>query len=178
MQEEINARKELGKLKAQGIVPQDKLSIKDMSGRIAVQIEVLLPEDSQAKPLDFNIDVLGTRDTPITFSDFDIGVRANGQRTLSFYASMKLPEGRRLPNTPVVATSFTDFCWFSGNENLKPDHTPEVETKVTGGFNYGDIGWSLPCRFADRLLDALGTANDFILEGILQDAIIYGVWTN
>lgn len=176
--QEVDARAELNKLKAQGIIPKDKESFDKMKHRIGVIVEVLLPEDSQAKALDFNIDVLGNRGVAVTLSDFDID-RENGQRTIKFYASMQIPKNLDLTylnKQEAFVTSFTDFCWYAGNENVDPTHTPEVETLLTPGVIYADLGWQLPCRFADRLLDALGIANDWLFEGVLQDAIIYGVY--
>jgi hypothetical protein len=168
------AYEEIKKMSSQGIFPQDKLSFEDMlHRRIAVRVEVMLPEKADVKPLNWNVEVMNKRGCSVILSDWGVD-QVGEQKVLTFTVSMPLPDNVVLDQPNRSATSFADLCWLQGNEAIAPTHAPDVTTKVRDSHGYNDLGWFLPCRFADRLIDALGKANDFFLSGVLEDALIYG----
>ncbi len=172
-------RKEMEKLRKQGIHPIDLEKFDNLTyPAIGVVVETMVPESATIQPFDFNIEVLNKRGVGLIVSNFGIE-HLNNQKIFSFLVSMRLPEGisHSIQEFPMV-TSFSDFCWFHGNEKLDTKHTPETSTEVDRAYNYGDLGWVIPCRFADRLIDTLGMLNDFLLEGVLENALIYGVHLN
>lgn len=178
---EAVAREEIKKLEKQGIFAHDPASWYDSKDKsIAVRVDTALPEGADVKALEWNIDVVNKRGCTITLSDFKVEDIPGGQRIFSFVASMRVPENVGLPFASFFATSFADLCWFQGNEAVTRHHEPEALTQVRKTATcdgYNDLGWYLPCRFADRLIDALGKANDFLMSGTLEDAMLYGVMT-
>lgn len=175
--EETKALEEFRKLEKQGIFGLPPVSVDDMpSRRIAVRIRTALVKNADVKALQWNIEIVNQRGASIVLSDWQVYDDAvSDQRILSFTASMQLPDNVTLPGNPEIACAFADLCWFQGNEAVKPEHESEVVTKKHSNVPYNDIGWFLPCRFADRLVDALGKANDTLLSGVLEDAMLYGV---
>lgn len=176
MSTDLEIYEEIKKLTKQGIHPHDPTTFETQPhSAIGVIVETALPEGSESiKPLNWTIEIVNTRGASVFLCDWRVELKDSGQRVLSFVAYMRTPKGFR-PGNVRIATSFADFGWYHGNEAIPSDYVPEVVTQVAPGVPYGDLGWYLPCRMADRLVDALGKANEWLLSGILEDSIIYGV---
>lgn len=138
---------------------------------VAVRVEVAIANAESIKTPDKNIRIKNKFGAEVFFSDWSI-IKRDNQSILTFVVSMAAYVNVPIPDNWVV--SFGDLCCNNGHEELSPDHTPSVHTNLKPDAHYIDLGWYLPCRFADRLIEALGRANDTFLSGILEDAVIYG----
>lgn len=174
-----NGFEELKKLQKQGIHPYyGSPFFISKNPQVGVRIEVMIPKESDPVIFDFNVECVMARGATVTLSDFKTHDRGEDSKVFSFIASMRIPDNVMLPPRSEVVMSYQDFCWYQGHEATKPDLVPDTTTVVVGPAVYNDIGWYLPCRFADRLLEALGMANDFLFQGVLENALIYGMMVN
>ncbi len=174
MQDEIY--NEIKKLEKQGINPLPHEKFESLNYPcLGVRVETALPDGADLKPLQWTIEIVDKKGAAVNLSDWAVLEKPSGQKVLSFIAHMRIPKGIAVAKADIVGTSFADFCWLCGNEAVKADHVPETLTEMPPGVSYGDIGWRLPCRFADRLLGALDKANAFLLSGALEDALLYGL---
>jgi hypothetical protein len=101
-------------------------------------------------------------------------------RTLTFKASQRMPEGYfngSYAGAPRDAMTFQDLCFYSGNEAIPEGYQVDTFTKQRDGTKLTDLGWLLPSRFVDALVDALGRLNDTMLGGTIGEAILYGIVT-
>lgn len=142
----------------------------------AQQVSVEIPVDPSMplEPPAFGLRTVSPRGVTMTVSDWSVYER-DGFKVLAFKIGTALPEGIKLhiqmAGAPCVF-SFTDFCWSTGVEP-KPAAAPDMDFKPKPGSEYVDIGWYMPARFADQLIDSLGKLNDTFFDGMLQDALIY-----
>jgi hypothetical protein len=150
----------------------------DENPRIGVEVEIgMLPD---AKPLtpDFLVAVKNRRGVVTMITDWTVKERGD-QKVLTFIAWQRIPSGALddgiETGDTVLATSFLDFCYYSGNEDIDPTRNPDVFTQVRDACLVTDLGWHLPSRFVDPLIDSLGKLNDFMLGGTLEDSMLYGV---
>jgi len=148
--------------------------------KIGCVVEIGALPDAKFIDIDFMLTFKGRRGVVMCFTDWKVEDRGD-QKVLSFIAWQKIPNGtfpavRDLfgPEAPLYL-SFMDLCWLSGNTEVDINATPSVFTKPrTTGAVQNDLGWHLPSRFVDPLIDGLGKLNDYILSGTLEDAILYG----
>lgn len=172
--------KEFKELEKQGFYAEPAQPFSKGAPGLAVLVEVAIPGDLEVKPLQWNVRFKNKRGASVVLSDFktyDDAIR--GQRIVSFVASMALGAGYHRPVEKVeVVTSFRDFLWRHGHEELAAENFSDCETKPVIGIPLADIGWYLPCRFADRLTEALGDANAVLFSGVLEDSLLYGPMWN
>lgn len=176
--EEKEALQEVRKLESQGIFAHDPLPYEKTNYKsMAVVVEAALPEGAVIKPFNWNIEWINSRGASMIFSDWHVGKSSKDQDVISFTVHMRIPNNVVLDlNTSLeFATSYRDLLWFHGHEAIDDKYEPQEITKVREDAMYNDLGWYLPCRFADRLVEALGKVNETFLSGILEDAIIYGI---
>lgn len=146
-------------------------------GLIGIRVEISVAKDLVDFPK-FNVTVVNKRGVRTTVSDFLLIDTEQGKK-LTFLAYQQLPEGTRPPLTDkYIATSFVDLCYFQGNEAVDPNYLPPVMTPVAPNALKEDLGWYLPSRFVDTIIDALGKVNEIFLSGLLDEAILYGVVSN
>lgn len=156
-----------------GVYTRKELSLPNSSHSITVYLEVPLTDDEKIELADYGIETVSPRGAKIFYGEWSLNSR-EGKRYLAFNAMMKLPTGISLPNNrgDFVVSSFVDLCWNTGVEEvlIAP---PDVGLPLAAGAVYQDLGWYLPSRFLDQLIDSLGKLNDCFFEGRLQDAILY-----
>lgn len=148
---------------------------------IAVRIEAAIGDADGVRPIEWNVNLVSKEGAVIVCSDWAVEQSIAGQRVVSFIAHMRLPKDwnesaaffKEMPQDLV--TSFADFNFSHGNEAFGKGYSPNVLTIPSPGSAPGDLGWYLPCRFADRLGEALSKMNAFVMSGVLEDALIYGV---
>lgn len=98
--------------------------------------------------------------------------------TFSVFAPMRkfdydfLSEGKN-NNNVIIGTTFPDFCWYHA-EGTTSETALELDTKFRSNAIKGDLTNILPCRFADNFIEIMHTLNHSFIEGIMQEAIIYG----
>lgn len=101
---------------------------------------------------------------------------------LDYYPTRLNRKDGRLP--PVIATTFADFCWVV-SEGTTRENVEQVKTPVPSMIKFeqneimrpvvlGDLSWALPSKFADDLIECMHALNTTVLEGILEDAVMYG----
>lgn len=83
-----------------------------------------------------------------------------------------LSEGKN-NNNVIVGTTFPDFCWYHA-EGTTSETILELDTKFRDSAIKGDLTNILPSRFADNFIEIMHTLNQSFIEGIMQEAIIYG----
>jgi hypothetical protein len=170
------------KFNAAGLYFFDKESFYDRKDfqKIGCVVEIGALPDAQFIELDFMLTFKGRRGVVMSFTDWKVEDRGD-QKILSFIAWQKIPNGT-FPGVRDVSgveaplyLSFVDLCWLAGNMEVELDLAPSVFTKVRDGdVRQADLGWHLPSRFVDPLIDGLGRLNDYVLSGTLEDAILYG----
>lgn len=75
--------------------------------------------------------------------------------------------------TELIGTTFPDLCWYH-SEGTTHITKEELMTKFREKFVEGDLTWFLPSRFLDNFIEIMHTLNQSILEGLMQEAIVYG----
>ncbi len=99
------------------------------------------------------------------------------RKVMAFSISTMVPETYRKVMTGysgvIIANAFPDFCWTlsDGTNNL---NKLEVTTPYREGAELGDLTWILPSKFADDLIEALHVMNSAVIEGFMQNSVIYG----
>lgn len=174
---EMTEKEILDLLQKQHIYAHDPVAFTKGKGQaVGVVVRTALPEGAEVKTLNWNIEIRNKNGCSIYLSDWKVS--EEGQRQLSFIAWMSVPDTvdfKTCGFPRALSTSFVDLLWFQGNETVDKTHKPTIETEISG--DYGDLGWHLPSRFVDRLVDALGKANDVFLSGMLEDACLLGILT-
>lgn len=74
-----------------------------------------------------------------------------------------------------VGTTFPDLAWLF-SEGTTEQSVGEVETQFREMAVKGDLTWLVPCHVIEDLIEVMHVLNQSFLEGILEDAIIYGPW--
>ncbi len=151
--------------------------------KIGVQVEIGVPKESTFLEIDFLVTVKSKRGVVTCFTDWKV-IERESQKVMQFIAWQKIPKGtfpavRDLgeKETPLYM-SFMDACWNSGEMEVDPSVAPQVVTDHRAdGSIHGDLGWHLPARFLYPLIDAVGKLNDFMLNGMMQEALLYGPLT-
>lgn len=145
--------------------------------RIGVRVEVGLLPEAEPLVIDFLTVVKSRRGIVTNVSDWKVDTRED-QKILSFILWQRIPDGHHddAPDvvTPWFSTGFMNLCYWSGNQEMVEDFKYDLFTKPDPSVPPGDLGWQLPSRFVDSMIDALGKINDFMLSGTLEDGIIYG----
>lgn len=142
---------------------------------LGVKVEIGLGKGIDVDLPKFNIITVNRRGVRTTFSDFQVINTEQGNK-LMFFGYQQMPDGTNPPLTEkLVATSFIDLCYFQGNEAVDPKYIPGVNTEIAPNASKEDLGWYLPSRFVDSMIDAMGKLNDVFLSGLLDEAILYGV---
>lgn len=166
------------KLNEAGVFTQPKKSFADDNEGhlLGITIEVGYPLGTEIEAPDFNILTANRRGVRSFFSDFKVEDKY-GQRILSFIAYQRIPDAISLPagTSHLIATSFIDLCWYSGNEAVDATMTPTCGTEKNPKSVTSDLGWYLPSRFVDTMIDALGRISTVFLDGAIEEAILYGV---
>lgn len=75
-------------------------------------------------------------------------------------------------NIPIAMT-FADFCWVI-SDGTTSKSLIEVSTPIEQNCTLGDLTWVLPSKFADDVIEAMHSLNVEILDGIMNDSILYG----
>lgn len=157
------------------IVPQSPFMLDPRKGLIGIRVDIAIDAQTNVKAPDFNVLVVNKRGVLTTFSDWSIVDTPQG-RKLTFIGYQQLPDGCRPPfSVSFLATTFVDLCYFQGNEAVDPDYVPPVSTPIPPGAEKKDLGWYLPSRFVDSMIDALGKVNEVFLSGLLEEAVLTGI---
>ncbi len=166
------------KLRKQGIVGTEPVKFEHVSyPALGVRVETAIGDQQEVKPLNWNVEVISREGAVVVCSDWEVTRNESGQRVIRFAAHMRLPAalaGRNFQMCGQYAMSFADFNFCHGHEAFPEAYNPNVATKPDAWLEFQDIGWLLPCRFADRLGEALAKLNAFVMSGTLEDSIIYG----
>lgn len=161
-------------LNSLGIFTAAGAAVVPQAGAVGVSVEVPINPESFVLP-EFSIRTVSRRGVKIDFGNWRIVQRAE-RHALVFDAIMPIPDGQApvIPNEPgAVAMTYLDLCWNVGVEE-KPDVPPALEIPLASGAIYADLGWYLPSRFVDQLVDSLGKMNDTFMDGALENAVLYG----
>lgn len=144
---------------------------------VGVSIEIAVMTQEEVTAPDFSVSVINRREVAILFTDWAVFER-DGQKILSLSAFQRLPDGIAIPVFPGATTgnymSFLDLCFFAGNEAIPEVYGEDVVTRPAAGAKAQDLGWTLPSRFVDALIDALGKLDHTMLGGNMQQALLYG----
>jgi hypothetical protein len=167
---------------AGGIYFLDARSLEDSSfeGKyMGVEVEIAIPDGTKVSCPDFSYSVQNKRGVATYMTDWNL-TTVNEQKCLRFLASMRVPENINLSKSlPTnIAWTFLDLCFYAGNEAISEDFEVDTFTKQRPDTKTVDLGWILPSRFVDTVIDALGKMNDAVLSGMLEEAILYGVRIN
>jgi hypothetical protein len=148
---------------------------------LGVEVEIAVTQDSIVTVPDFTFSIVNKRGVAALMTDWTL-VDDSGQRKLRFLASVRVPDDSisfmalaLLPHD--LAMTFMDLCFYAGNEAIPEGHQVDTETAQRPGTRLADLGWILPSRFVDTIIDALGKMNDAVLSGMLEEGILYGVRT-
>lgn len=141
---------------------------------VAVHIALVLNE---FKAPDHSFVVKNKRDLSMVITNWHFGTDEDTeQQVLSFTAWMRLPDAIVMTDIPPgLCQTFTDMCFYAGAEALPENFEVDVFTKPVTGATLTDLGWYLPCRMVDYLVDALGVMNDVALGSNMDQALIYTI---
>lgn len=142
---------------------------------IGVEVEILVMSDTPVTAPDFSVSVVNRRDVAMFVTDWEV-IERDEQTLLKFSVFQRIPGNCRLhcDQTPMSYMSFLDMCFFAGNEAIPEVYGDDVATKGRVGVPATDLGWHLPVRFMDPLIDALGKIDGSMLAGNIKEALIYG----
>lgn len=156
-----------------GLYSLDSLPAERTERKLFVEVAIN-PETNPELP-NFAIQYVSKRGVRLGFDNFRV-LEEDGQKKVAFDVTAYPPADLDMQvvarNGKTIGTSFIDICWNCGNEEVSADRLTTT-TKLKPGAGYGDLGWHLPSRITDRLIDALGLLNATLFDGILEDAIIY-----
>lgn len=141
---------------------------------ISINIEVPLNDDDASELLEFNVVTVSGRGVRIVYSNWSHLTRGDKKLlrfSASLYSSTVLPA---VTTSRILATSFADLCWYSGAEAINPNIIA-VEAPIAEDAEYVDLGWHLPARFVDQLIDSMGKLNETLFNGRLMDSVLYAV---
>lgn len=155
-------------------------SISDFAGEyVGLAVELAIPNESKLTVPDFTFSILNKREVAVLATDWK-EKRRNEQRLLTFKIYVRCPKDAATlaaVGLSNLAMPFLDFCFYAGNEAIPETFGEDVLTKFRDDAIKGDLGWTMPVRFADPVIDALGKLNDTVLGGMMQEAILYGMLT-
>lgn len=155
-----------------GVYTVDKDSTKGVRA-LSLLVQIGFPKEAPLSCPDFDIKVRTKRGVETHFTNFDIR-DTDTQKVLQFEVVQAIPHDFELMVPTKHYMTFIDFCWYSGNEMINDDIIPDVFTELMPGYTKADLGWYLPSRFVDSILNSMGKLNDVFLSGTLEDAILYG----
>jgi hypothetical protein len=140
---------------------------------VAVHIAVMSTQGVTAP--EFSYSLLNRRGLSMIASDWHFGRDEDTEQdVLSFVVSMRVPDAIELPEiSDDLAMTFTDLCFYAGNEAIPENYDADTFTKLKANYKMTDLGWVLPSRYVDYLIDALGKLNDCALGGNMKEAILY-----
>lgn len=92
---------------------------------------------------------------------------------ISFTIAECLPKQVTAYCSRKIGTTFPDFCWLL-SDGTTAENIGQVRTKFADDGEFGDLTWWLPAKFCDDVVEAMHIMNNFILEGNLFQAIMYG----
>lgn len=140
---------------------------------IGVGIEIAIPvESGELSVPEFSFSVVSKRGVALLFTDWNV-LERNGIRHLAFSAWLRSPQDLNFGG-PIIGMPFMDLCFYTGNEAIPEDFASDVSTVMREDAAKGDLGWAIPSRLTDHLVESLGKLNASVLSGLLQDAIVYG----
>jgi hypothetical protein len=141
-----------------------------------VAVDLAVPDDFESVP-SFSLKVRNIRTGRDVYATH-FQLRTIGeQKVLTFHAHLFIPDRvsatlpKRVKLDKKVGLSFLELC-FGGAAELQSTETDTI-TPMRPGVPYADIGWILPSRYVDTLIDALGKLNDTMFDGALRESIIY-----
>ena len=140
-----------------------------------VQIDLAVPPEAD-KLFEHTVRVFQrTTGREVYFTNFCFS-KIGEQKILSFTAHMPIPALVLGPKRPqmageMIATSFLDLC-FGGAQEIQAQ-APDTTTPLRPGAVYADLGWFMPSRYVDTLIDAMGKLNDTMFDGELKECLIY-----
>lgn len=141
--------------------------------KFGVLVEIKFPSHVNMSSMEnLAIEKKTKRDTSI----YAEGFKCNDDGLLSFEVWSIPPESLyrfMIPNDPKVATTFPDFCWTLSHGTTAYTEI-EVNTKIDSRAEKGDLTWILPSKFCDDFIEIMHALNLTVLEGAMQDAVIYG----
>jgi hypothetical protein len=166
----------------QGISAAEFKDIVFKRPRFAVVVDIYVADDV-AKKLESMSKVVLVRNTHRKTSIYVRDFNVNTPNTFNFVIETEIPPclERVMGESHVdygaigklIATTFPDFCWMHA-EGTTPLTVGEVRTKIREDAELGDLTWHLPSKFADDLIETMHCLNLDILEGVLQDSVLYG----
>ncbi len=163
-----------------GIFFLKEKSIKEQEGKfLGVEVELAIPAGTKISCPDFSFSVLNRREVATLMTDWTLD-ETGEQRTLRFLAMIRIPDDSSTGSLRYympgnVAQTFLDLCFYAGNEALPEGREVDTYTKQRADTKLRDLGWVLPSRYVDTVIDALGKMNDAVLSGMLRESILYGV---
>lgn len=142
---------------------------------IGVEVEILVMSDTPVTAPDFSVSVVNRRDVALFATDWEV-VQRDDQTLLKFSVFQRIPGEFIDPEAgfSLRFMSFLDMCFYAGNEAVPEVYGEDVITKPRKGVPASDLGWRLPVRFMDPLIDALGKIDGSMLAGNIKEALIYG----
>ncbi len=165
---------------ADGIFFLEQKSINDSSfeGRyIGVDIEIAVIGDASITPPDFSLSIVNRRSVALLATDWDF-IERDGQKILTFSVFQRMPQNLEQRHSVWPSedeyVSFLDLCFFAGNEEIPEIYGDDIITRPRVSASPMDLGWTLPSRFVDPLIDALGKLDNAMLGGNIEHALIYG----
>ncbi len=141
----------------------------------SVEIGLAPSDDNEKIPVpDFTISVQSPRGVALLATDWDV-IERDGVKHLRFQCWQRRPDGVPAEFAKDVAMSFTDLCFYAGNEEIPDCYGEDVLAKIRLDTQKYDLGWVMPVRFADNLIDGLGKLNELVLSGMLKESMLYGI---
>lgn len=143
---------------------------------LGLVVEIAFMSDSVVAP-DFSFSILNKRGHATLATDWAVYTREDTeQKVLGFTVWQRLPDAIQVPDVePGLFQTFTDMCFYAGNEAIPENFVVDTFTKSAVNHKPTDLGWILPSRFVDSVIDALGKLNDAVLGSQMSEAILYTI---
>jgi hypothetical protein len=145
--------------------------------RIAVDVDIHVSDETAAVLKESFKDVVLARYTQRKTALHVRNFNVDRPNTFGFLIETEVPECfvklDMMRPSQLVCTTFPDFCWLLSNGTTAATKL-EVQTKIREEALLGDLTWVLPSKFADDLIEVMHCLNMEVLEGALQDAVLYG----
>lgn len=164
---------ELNKLNLYFLDERSIIDPKFEGNYVGVAVEIAVMVDALPASPEFSVSRISPRGCTTLFTDWQF-IERDGQKLLTFQAWQRIPTGTPSPLGGQFVMSYMDLCYYAGNEAVPETYGDDVITKVRADYKPTDLGWIVPGRFTDALVDALHDLDNTMLGGNAEHALLYG----